>query len=680
MQLRTRTPWLLLGLFFGLVVALASYALPIGAWDSKSDTPGRIWRDVDEPPAAFGNERRIVPSQFRMLRADGDRLASSLAHAPADSAKEDDGLLLYLPLPDGRSERFRVYSTSVMAPELAAKFPNFRTYRVIGVDDVYASGRLDYTPRGFHAMVTSANRTFYIDPYRNGDAENYISFFDADYAKSSSFVEHGPIGDSSEVDALVEELRANGSLSSGAELRVYRLAVATTGEYALFHGGRIDLAMAEIVTAVNRVTGILEREVAVQLELVADNDQIIFLDPETDPYSNSNPIAMLGQNITTLNNVIGSANYDIGHVFSTGSGGIAYLGAVCGTLKAGGVTGLSSPVGDPFFVDYVSHEIGHQFGATHTFNGTSGSCSASNRHAPTAYEPGSGTTIMAYAGICGNQDIQANSDDYFHGASFDQIVAFTTAGLGNDCSTVISTGNNSPIVDAGGLEYTIPLRTPFTLTGSGSDPDGDSVTFNWEEFDLGEAGHPNHPLPADGTPPLFRSFPASTLPSRTFPQIADIANGVQTMGEILPTYARSLNFRLTARDNHLSPSAGGVSYDTLSLNVVDQAGPFLVTKPNAPLIWREGDQVSVEWSVANSDMPPVSCNNVNIRLSTDGGYTYPDILAANTPNDGEQSVISPINPSTFARVMVECSNNIFFDVSDAARAKVFLPAATNRSE
>ena len=421
--------------------------------------------------------------------------------------------------------------------------------------------------------------------------------------------------------------------------------------------------MAEITTAINRVAGIYQREVAVTFQLIANNEDIIYTNGITDPYDNNNGSAMLGQNQANLDNpaIIGSANYDVGHVFSTGGGGVAWLGVPCvAGQKARGVTGLGSPVGDPFYVDYVAHEIGHQFAANHTFNGNSGSCAGSQWNDSTAYEPGSATTIMGYAGICSPQNIQNNSDDYFHGISFDEIVAYTTTGQGNSCAAVSSTGNTPPTVEAGS-PYSIPLNTPFTLTGSATDPDGTaSLTYNWEEFDLGPTGAPNSP---SGNAPIFRSFSPTTSPSRTFPQISDIVNNTQTLGELLPSYARAMNFRLTVRDNQAM--GGGVANDNTTVTAVAGTGPFLVTAPNTAVTWTGNTNENVTWNVAGTNLAPISCANVNISLSTDGGFTYPTSLAMNTANDGSASVLVPNISTSNARVRVACAGNIFFDISNA---------------
>jgi hypothetical protein len=453
------------------------------------------------------------------------------------------------------------------------------------------------------------------------------------------------------------------AVPSGSELREYWLAVAATGEYSIFHGGTVPDAMAAIVTAMNRVNGVYEREVAIRMNLVANNDDVVFLDPATDPYTNNNGGAMLGQNQTTLDNIIGSANYDIGHVFSTGGGGIASLAVTCKAgLKARGVTGLSSPTGDIFYIDFVAHELGHQWAGNHSFNGNSGNCSGGNGNPATAYEPGSGSTIMAYAGICGSQNIQNTSDDYFHGISYDEIVAYSTAGIGDTCAATSDTGNDPPVVDPG-ASFAIPIETPFELCGTASDPDADPLTYNWEQFDLGPAGHPNSP---SGNAPIFRSFPAAPSGCRTFPQLSDLLANTQTLGEILPTYTRTMHFRLTARDNR--SGGGGVDFDQgTEVAVSDLSGPFLVTSPNTAVTWTGGTAETVTWDVATTNLPPVSCAAVDIVLSDDGGTTYPHVAVAGTPNDGSQTIVVPgsMPSTTEARLKVRCAGNIFFDISNA---------------
>jgi hypothetical protein len=634
--------------------------LVVLAGSGAAVTEANVWSDAAESSIdADIDERLIIPRSYRTVAMDHGELAVILAQAPAEGMKSR--AVFDLPLPDGSSEAFEIWDAPIMAPELAERYPEIRTYRGRGIDDPAMSVAFDWTPAGFHAMILRPGGTVYIDPYRRGDDVHHISYLKSDSVPSDEAQSFG-CGFEPEEDHPLEipsDPVGRAKMASGSQLRTYRTVVAATGEYTSFHGGTVPAGMAAIVTAMNRVNGIYEREVAIRMTLVANNDLVVYTNPGTDPYTNNNGFTMLGQNQSNVDAVIGSANYDIGHVFSTGGGGVAGLGVTCQSgSKARGVTGSGNPIGDPFWVDYVAHEMGHQWGGSHTFNGSSGACSGGNRNGPTAYEPGSGSTIQAYAGICGSQNTQNFSDDYFHGISLDEIIAYSTVGSGNNCAATTATGNQPPVVDAGD-PYVIPAETPFALTGSATDPDGDAMTYCWEQFDLGPAGHPNSPV---GNAPIFRSFEPVTSPTRSFPKISDLVNNTQTIGEILPDISRTMHFRLTARDNR--SGGGGVADDSTTVEVVDSAGPFLVTAPNVALTWSGPGPHPVAWDVAGTASAPVSCTTVDILLSTDGGMTFGNTLLSATSNDGAADVW-PSTPNTAsARVKVVCSDNIFFDISN----------------
>jgi hypothetical protein len=494
----------------------------------------------------------------------------------------------------------------------------------------------------------------FIDPYAKGDTYNYITYYKKDYKLHNSEFHCNVVSD----DKIIKELPPKNKLVLEGQLFTYRIAIGATGEYTAYHGGTVTLGLAAIVTALNRVDGVYEKEVSVRMVLVANNNLIVYTNASSDPYTNNDGEAMLGQNQTTCDNIIGSANYDIGHVFSTGGGGIAYLSCVCGSSKAGGVTGSTAPIGDPFYIDYVAHEMGHQYGGNHTFNCTTGSCGGGNRAANAAFEPGSASTIMGYAGICSPNDLQPNSDAYFVLKSLTEITNFTN-GSGWSCATVTTTGNHNPVVSAGAGGNTIPKSTPFSLTGSATDADNDPLTYCWEEYDLGAAGNWNAP---SGNAPIFRSFTPVTNGTRTFPKLSSLLNNSQVIGEILPTYARNLTFRLIARDNKVG--GGGYGWGSLTITVSAAAGPFLVTSPNTAVTWNANTPQTITWDVASTNTAPVSCANVNIKLSTDGGTTFPTTLIANTPNDGSQIVNLPMVSTTTARIKVEAADNIFFDISN----------------
>lgn len=620
-----------------------------------------LWKEVPASSIVQVGEAFVFPSNQRTYSLSLNEMKALLKSAPMERTLEASSkpLILSVPTPDAGFQRFSVVEVEIMEPSLAAQYPEIHTYAGQGIEDPTATIRLDVTMAGFHAMVRYTTGEYFIDPHNRGDLEHYVLYTKQGVVPSRDW-SCTLVAD----PAIVEEIRLlveSGMLTpTGTQLRTYRLACAATGEYTAFFGGTVALGQAAIVTAINRVNGVYETEVAIRMVLVANNSSVVYTNSSTDPFTNNNGSTMLGQNQTNMNSVIGSANYDIGHVFSTGGGGVAYLGCVCTSNKARGVTGSSSPTGDAFWIDYVAHEMGHQFGGNHTFNSVTSNCGGGNRNASTAYEPGSGTTIMAYAGICGADNIQLNSDAFFHTKSFDEIVAYTNFGSGNSCAATTNTGNNAPAVNAGVGGFTIPISTPFILTGSATDPNGDPLTYCWEEFDLGPSGSPNSP---SGNAPIFRSFSPVTSPSRTFPRQSNLLNNTQTIGEILPSYGRSLTFRLTARDNR--SGGGGVDYASLSFNVSGTAGPFLVTAPNSSVNWTGNTTQAVTWNVANTSTSPVSCANVKISLSTDGGQTFPTVLAASTPNDGTEALTIPNTPTTTARIKVEAVGNIFFDISNS---------------
>lgn len=616
-------------------------------------TAADLWSDVAPSTILQTGERQIVPDRARTVSVDLNALRAQLELAPARESGQS--IEIELPMPYGGTQRFAIAESPIMAPELAAKFPELTTYWGRGVDDPAATGRFDLTPTGFHGMVVSPNGSFYIDPWQRDDTAHYQSYYKHDFSSDRSFdctVERDP-----ELTPDVLGENGQGGDRSGTQLRTYRTVVAATGEYTAYHGGTVAAGMAAIVTAMNRVNEVYEREVSIHMTLVANNDLVVYTNSGTDPYTNNNGSTMLGQNQANLDAVIGTANYDIGHVFSTGGGGIAGLAVICRAgLKARGVTGLPAPIGDPFYIDYVAHEMGHQYAGNHTFNGNAGSCAGGNRNAATAYEPGSGSTIMAYAGICGSQNLQTHSDDYFHWVSIQEIVNYTNFGAGNGCPVTTATGAIEPTVDAGTGGFAIPLSTPFALTATATTTG--TAYYCWEEADLGAAGHPNAP---SGNAPIFRSFDPVTSPSRTFPKQSDLLNNVHTIGELLPTYTRSLNFRVTVRD--VQAGGVGVNYDNLAFTVAS-SGPFLVTDPNTAVTWSAGALETVTWDVAGTTAAPVSCANVNILLSVDGGVTWPYTLASNTPNDGVEQVNAPAVVTTTARVKVEAADNVFFDISN----------------
>lgn len=651
--------------FLRLMPSLIALCVP---WTMNAEMYAQsLWQALPEPEvAAMDLSQETPPGRVLQLNRAWmrTRLEESSPGVPVD---------ISLPLPDGSDTFVQVIPAEIMEKPLAQRYPNFRVYRVYGPDVL--GGCLDMTPLGFHAMLLTKEGTVLINPLSEqstplvqSDPLIMLSSYRADHfqIKPPSFIcRFDTLGEQQHdrdrpgfqmIPFIADPL----GVPIEGELLTYRTAIACTGEYAQFHGGTVEHALAAIVTALNRVNLIYERDLALRMLLVAENDRIIFLDSSTDPYTNDSGISMLSQNQSTIDSIIGDDHYDIGHVFSTGGGGIASLGVPCvGNFKARGVTGLSSPTGDPFHVDYVAHEIGHQFGANHTFNGIDGSCGG-NRFSPTAYEPGSGSTIMAYAGICNSDNLQQNSDDFFHIASVMEMYTYTRFLSGNSCVSIEEVTNHAPTVDAG-VDYTIPGQTPFQLTGTAHDQDdGDQLTYSWEQFDAGSSS----PVNVDsGNNAILRAYLPMTIPVRVFPRLEELLTGKTIIGEHLPTTDRDLTFKLVVRDNH--PAAGGLAYDEITLQVISSAGPFQVTSPNGVVdTWTGGEDGEIQWSVAATDNPPISCTEIDIDLSLDDGVTFPLSLAASVPNTGSFLAIVPNEPTTIARIRVSCRNNIFFDVSD----------------
>ena len=640
--------------------ALAQQASPQKA-RQKAQTaqisPDRLWKQADPAlllPDSATNALTSRLTFYRAYQADMNAILTALKQAPMEFTMDirQSPLIVTLPMPDGTFARFSLLESPIVSNQIAADHPEIKTYIGQGIDDPCATARIDHTPDGFHAMILSPNGQVFVSPYVRGDQARYISYFKTDMMPDPAGFKCETLSGAEEASDPASHPFAQPFASVGTTLRQYRLALSCTAEYAAVFGGTTAGAMNAMVTTMNRVDGVYEKEVAVRMTIVKFN---IYTNVAGEPFSNGNGSAMLSQNETVCDGANaaqtgpGTGGYDIGHVFSTGGGGVASLGVICNSLrKAGGVTGSPSPRGDGFDIDYVAHEMGHQFGGNHSFNGTSGSCGG-NRASSAAYEPGSGSTIMAYAGICSPEDLQPHSDAYFHTKNFDEIVAYIS-GSGNGCSVRTTTGNNPPVVSPG-ANYTIPQSTPFLLTASGTDPEGDALTYCWEEFDLGSATPPTN---TGAGVPLFRSFNPTVSPSRAFPNLPALLSNTATPWEVLPTMNRTLNFRVTARDN--KAGGGGVNYAAAQVTVSGSA--FALSNRTTAFTWNGGTAQTVTWTVGGGSV----ASKVNLLFSSDGGNTF-TTLAAGVPNTGSATVTAPTTPTTKARLRIEAVGNIFFDVS-----------------
>ena len=599
-----------------------------------------------------------IPEKYKTVQLEETVMEDILSKAPLRFSQEAavDQVLLTIPLANGTTQQFSIVEAPVLHPDLGKRFPTIKSYAGQGLDDPSAIIRFDWSPHGFHGIILSSQQpTVIIDRYTKNSDSDYYVFYKKDRVATTALACSLKRGKT----ALTPSSSTTRNKAGDCQLRTYRLALACTGEYAQYHGGTTADALAAMNTTLTRINGVFENELSISLQIINQNTEVIFLNGSTDPYDNFDGGEMLDQNQRTIDERIGAANYDIGHVFSTGGGGVAGLGVACSfRSKAEGVTGSDEPEGDFFDIDFVAHELGHQFGAEHTFSGSRDAC-AGNSWEPSAVEPGGGSTIMAYAGICGSQDIQNQSDVYFHAQSIEEISNFIT-GEGDSCPQKRALDNEAPVVDAG-LDYSIPRSTPFVLKGTSMDADNDVLSYTWEQMDSQLSSQPPEADNSGG--PMFRSLPPTSSLERYLPDLRFLSRNLDNRWEVLPSIARQLNFRFTARDN--SVNGGCTAEDDMRISVIGTAGPFLVRTPNSSVKWIGGSNELIEWDVANTTEAPINAALVDILLSTDGGFTFTEILAERVPNTGMAEVTVPNLTTSDARVMVRASDNIFFDMSNS---------------
>ena len=620
-------------------------------YSQKSTEPLVGWEELLDANIFSEYPQYIKARKYKKLSINEEYLQKALEGVQHrnDPSKGKD-VVISLLNPDGRVTRFSVMQNTTMHPVLCEKFPSIRTYDLKGIDDIHQIGKMDITPLGFHAMVMSDKSTFFIDPIYHGETEVYMSYYRSDFFTDK--IMECQFHSSDKIDESSISVKSFGS----CELRTYRCAISATGEYTAFQGGTSALAQAAQVTTMNRVNGVFERDIAVTMEIIGNNDLIVYTNANNDPFTNGSPGNMISENQTNTNSVIGSSNYDIGHVFGTNSGGLAGLGVVCSNNnKARGVTGSSAPVGDPFDIDYVAHEMGHQFKGNHSFNNSCGG----NRNNNTAMEPGSGSTIMAYAGIC-SPNVQSNSDDHFHGVNLEEIGGFIT-GNANSCASITQLVNSAPVISSTNGNVSVPGGTPFVLTAIATDADGDPLTYCWEQMD--NEISTQSPIPTSVNGPNFRSNSPSTNPSRYFPNLATVTSGGNDVWEVLPSVSRTMNFRVFVRDNSIT--GGCNDHADVTLSVDANSGPFILNYPSTSGIsWVASSAETILWDIANTDNSPVNCSLVDIMMSTDGGLSYTEIIATGIANDGVENISVPNTVTTTARIRVMSENGTFYDISN----------------
>ncbi|MCF6297062.1 MAG: M12 family metallo-peptidase, partial [Flavobacteriaceae bacterium] len=627
----------------------------------------KLWIKIDEVKISNTQlERKVNIKKYQTFQLEISDFRNKLQNTPTkNSVLKNSKFKIQFPNEYGKMISFWVKEAPVMHPDLAKKFSNNKSYIGIGVEDNTLKIRFSVNELGLHAMIITKDRKVqYINPvtkdkrkYKIFAREN-LSMESVDFqcfSKNFESLKKSPLGMINRPNDL--------------KLRTYRLALAATAEYSQFHidaagvasgtnAQKKSIVMATMTTAVTRMNSILENDLSITMEIVANNENLIFLDNNTSPYTNNNGSAMLNQNQTTCDNVIGVSNYDIGHVLSTdGKVSRASLSSVCiSNRKARGVTGSDNPTGDSFYFDFIIHEIGHQLGANHTFNGNAANCAGANRNYATAVEPGSGSTLMAYASLCSPQNVQQHSDLYFHTISIDEIWENIISGT-NNCGTTTNlvTNLNVPTANAGN-DFTIPKSTPYKLTGQANDADGDPITFCWEQMNNGLNNIPPRATDVIGT--LYRSVNPSTENTRYLPRLNTVLDGnLSSKWEVTPSVARVMDFRLTIRDNNAE--GGQVEADEMKVTVTDAAGPFKVTSQNTTdIVWNDGASETITWDVAGTAGNGINVSNVNILLSIDGGRTFPIALVSNKPNNVSQNITVPNNSAPNCKIMMKAIDNI----------------------
>ena len=635
---------------------------------SQSYGSDNYWSKFDGNKAPSRLPMTVTPEEYKIFTLDQTAMRNFLFGLSTEYSQAKQ---ILLPTPDRKYRSFHIWKTPMMEPGLAARYPEIQTFTAEADDDHGVTAKIEYTVFGFTGMVYDGGKSFMIDPYSNDPDGYYVVFYKDDFNPASN-VASGSCGlpailkpsDNAAPVTIGSEgpvaARVNGSVR-----HVYRLAMSCTGEYAIAAVGPTATkpqVLSKIVSTVDRVNGFYERELSVTMNLINNNDDVIYTNPAADPYNcNNNLSCLIGEVQTNITAVIGPQNYDIGHILCTAGGGLAQLNAVCGGGKASGTSTSGGP--DDFHV--ILHEMGHQFGSNHTFSSGTGGCMG-NGNESTGYEPGAGISTMSYAGLCAPNNVGTGTD-YFHVSSLNEINSFLTT-QGSSCGAINAGStpiNLAALVDS----FDIPKNTPFELMApvATAAQSSEAIRYSWEQYDLGNFEGTEAQNGDADKGPIVRSYFPDTSRLRSYPTAPRIIDGSYTApGERLPKVARTVRFKLTARSIYQGWGTFQFIDSVVRLKVAASSGDFRVTSQDAATTWNPGEVKNVTWTVGGSNTAPVNCGWVNIYLSTDDGATFPFLLVANAPNTGSYNVTVPNVGTTTGRIKVKGAGNVFYDINKGA--------------
>ncbi len=643
----------------------------------NTDAQNQLWTPISEN--LLSKKKSTELQDFSLFSLDKPLFLSSM-EGETSSARQ---FTLQLPIPFGERKMTHLTLTNapIIAEGLTNKYPAIQTFKVVETANSLMQGRISWVNGTLYGHLIQDEQSFFIENVQiEGYEDAYLFYKEVDLKTSENttlacgnnllekFKKDQPIFNQTATDSLFD-----------TNLKVFRLAITATEGFTNASGGTIETALAAIVRALTSLNVIYEKDTGIRFVLHEDNNQLIFTDSMPSPYSDSeDAFGLWWENAFLLDSLLGNENYDLGHVFAAectgGVSGLAALASVCSTKNKARAASCVFNENLGTFRTTLYHEIGHQLGANHTWSNCGVFVNEGQRSAATAVEPGSGSTIMSYGGVCGPFDIVATAQDNLHGISIQEIKsALLSDSIG--CYQLIPTENTSPTISVIESGFTIPIATPFELNAIVTDIDNTTLTYSWEQFDTGAVSQIGFPIE---NAPSFRAYSPVRESERIFPRVNDIILNKSSDVEVLPDTTRMLTFGVTVRDN--DERGGSTAFSEVMFFASAEAGPFTVLQPDSANIeYAPTDSISILWDVGNTDVAPVNCALVDVYLSFDNGKEFNHLLAEAIPNNGETRVVLPDTTTTRARIKIKCSDNIFFDMSNN-RFKITAPIISSTQQ